>query len=93
VFYGYAAWEKMSPDIRTAYIAGAMDSLTAFTVGEEGKRTARHYQECMKRAGMKNTELADKVRARANAKPIPEYATVQQMLVYYLLELCGKVPG
>ena len=93
VFYGYAGWEKMSPDTRTAYIAGAMDSLTAFTVGEEGKRTARHYYECMKRTGMKNAELADKVRARAEARPIPEFATVQQMLVGYLLELCGKVPG
>ena len=91
-FFTYSEWDRLSEDGRAMYIAGAYDSLTGYASDDRGASTARHYQQCVARAKMSNAQLAANIRVFAASRPSMQSSTVQNALVNYLIEACGKAP-
>lgn len=89
VYYTYSEWERLSGEYRMIYIAGAMDTLMIFAVGDEAAKVAIHYHNCLKNARMSNRQLADNVQKHARARPELRGGAVQEALVSYVNELCG----
>ena len=83
----------LSPDLRTAYMTGAYDSLVGYVATPEEAMMAKHYVDCLLRARMTNTQLSENVREYAAPRPKFHGSTPQDALVNYLIELCGSPPG
>jgi hypothetical protein len=68
VYLNYAQWEQMPPALREVYVAGAFDALSTVTV-HEGVSVARHYNECVSKAGLTTGQLAENVKEYADTQP------------------------
>ena len=69
VFYTYTQWEALPEVQRAFYMSGAYDSLTSFADTPEGARGAMHFQTCVAKSGMTNSQLAAKILNYAKDKP------------------------
>ena len=89
-FYTYLQWDRLPPNSRGAYIAGAFDVLT---IPFDAVSTfPEHYGNCIGKTEMTNMQLAENVRSFASARPEYQRNTVLNALVNYLIELCGRAP-
>lgn len=88
-FMTYAIWVAQTPFFKSAYIAGAYDSLVTFAADTEGQRVATHYSVCLQNAQMTNRQLAENVERYASARPALQAGTVQKAMIDYLIEACG----
>ena len=92
VFLDFAAWEKQPEAVRSAYIAGAFDSLVLFTVDEQTRQSGQFFQGCVSAAKMNATLLSENVRAYAKPRMELQAGTVPAVLLRYLIALCGRPP-
>jgi hypothetical protein len=90
VFLDFASWEKEPEAVRSAYIAGAFDSLVLFTVDEQTRQAGQFFQRCVSAAKLNSTLLSENVRAYAKPRLELQAGTVQAVLLRYLIALCGR---
>src|SRR5947209_2099538 len=75
----YSQWERLTPELRAAYVAGAMDSYQAAVVDlgrPSASRTAQKYGICLSAAKMSAMQLADNVLEYTKSKPELHTGTV-----------------
>ena len=92
VYRTYAQWAGLGASERAAYIAGAMDSIILVVTGDEDKKTSAHYSQCLSRAKLSGSQLAENVLSFAESRPALKTGMVQAALVQYLHDLCGAPP-
>jgi hypothetical protein len=85
----YSQWERLAPEQKVFYMAGAFDSLMGVSSNEKGVKMALHYSKCISDSGMKLREFTDRVAAYAESHPKLQGGTVQGAMINYLVELCG----
>jgi len=89
VYFNFSQWERLTENQRTAYIAGAFDSLISNAATNEERRGSLHYQRCIRNAAMSSEQLGENVLAFVQTQPALHGKTVQLALVRYLVSLCG----
>ena len=88
VYLNYGQWEQMPPALREMYVAGAFDTLSTVTVPERVS-VARHYNECVSKAGLTTGQLAENMKEYADTQPDLQHKPVPIALMRYLISLCG----
>ena len=91
LYLDYGHWEQMPASFRAMYIAGAFDTVSVVTV-PEAAMSARHYNECVAKAGLSTGQLAQNMKEYAETQPDAPSKPVPTILVRYLISLCG-LPG
>jgi hypothetical protein len=91
-YFTYSDWSRMPANFRAAYIAGLYDALISIASDDAEARIGAHYQTCVARAKMRNTQLAENTLAYATARPELQSGGVGEAMIKYLIELCGKPP-
>ena len=87
-FRTYSQWRAMSLEARTAYIAGAIDSLLF-----SNPEARQHYGDCISNAKIPAAQLALSLAAFIDARPNLQGGAVQNGLIEYLIALCDQQPG
>jgi hypothetical protein len=85
-FRTYSQWRAMSLEARTAYIAGAIDSLLF-----SNPEVRQHYGDCISNA--KAAQMALSFATFIDARPNLQGGAVQNGLLEYLIALCDQQPG
>ncbi len=62
-FYSYRQWVALDETLRSVYIAGVFDSLLGIVKDRNDLPVTKHYDNCITRAKMSNSDLADNVVA------------------------------
>jgi hypothetical protein len=91
-FFTYPEWDALTTAGKSAYIAGAFDSLEFFGISGAETGATMHYHRCLQSIKMNNSQLADGVRAVALNEPELQGKPVQFALIKYLNKLCGALP-
>jgi hypothetical protein len=93
-YFTYQQWLAMSELGRAAYVAGAFDSLLTFIdpADEQALAMKWHYNNCLLRAQMSDTQLAANVMNFAKDRPELHTGPVQGALIGYLIAACGAPP-
>jgi hypothetical protein len=87
-YLNYGQWEQMPPALREMYVVGAFDALSTVTV-HEGVSAARHYNECVSKAGLTSGQLAENMKEYADTQADLQRKPVPIALMRYLVSLCG----
>jgi hypothetical protein len=74
------------------YITGFYDALTSVADANNDTTVATHYQSCLQRSKMTNSQLANNIRAYAQSRPELQTGGVAGALINYLLSACGPIP-
>jgi hypothetical protein len=90
VFVTYEQWEQLPNDLRTAYITGAFDSMLVYAADQRAQSISLHFHNCVRGHEIDGSKLSDNVRAFVQAHPQSQLS-VQQALLNYLVQLCGKI--
>src|SRR5207245_4575781 len=90
VYYNYPAWDRLSDQARTMYIAGAYDSLVSISSPDTAS-ISRHYSKCVSGRGPIE-QLAKNVRTFVAARPDLQKKPGQVGRMNYLIELVGAPP-
>ena len=91
-FVNFSQWSNESASERTAYMAGAFDSLLVFGNDEEDAHASYHYQQCVLGGKMTSSELAENVLRFGKSHPSLRTGSVQAVLMKYLTKMC-EVPA
>ena len=68
LYLNYGQWEQMPEIFRQMYVAGAFDAVSVVTI-PEGAMIARHYNECVAKAGLSTGQLAQNMKEYAETQP------------------------
>ena len=91
-FYSYRQWVALDETLRSVYIAGVFDSLLGIVKDRNDLPVTKHYDNCITRAKMSNSELADNVVAFVKKRPELQERSVSGALMNYLIDFCGAPP-
>ena len=91
-FYSYRQWVALDETLRSVYIAGVFDSLLGVVKDRNDLPVTKHYDNCITRAKMSNSELADNVLAFVKKRPELQERSVSGALMNYLIDFCGAPP-
>lgn len=91
-FFSYAQWTALSAAPRAAYIAGSFDAVVNVAANDADAVTSRHYSRCIESAKMNSMQLAENIMQFASTRPALQTGNVQNAMVGYLVEACGKPP-
>jgi len=87
-YLNYSQWEQIPKNLREMYVAGAFDAVSVVTV-PQGAIVARHYNECVAKAGLSLDQLAQNMKEYAETQPDVQRQPVPTVLMRYLISLCG----
>src|SRR5215475_12808141 len=68
-FYSYRQWAALDETLRSVYIAGVFDSLLGIVKDRNDLPVTRHYDDCITRANMSDSELANNIIAFVKTRP------------------------
>ncbi len=85
VYIQYSQWIKLEESMRTAYVAGAADSMNLFS----SPKNAAHYYACLQREKLTMAQLAYWVAEISIAQPAMMERTVQEAMLGVLQRQCG----
>jgi hypothetical protein len=88
LYLNYGQWEQMPASFREMYVAGVFDAVSTVAIPAQAK-FARHYNECVAKAGLSTGQLAEKMKAYAETQPNLQNKPVPGVLMRYLISLCG----
>jgi hypothetical protein len=91
IYLNYSQWEQMPTGLREMYVAGAVDTLSIVAIPQQ-TFIARHYNECIAKAGLSPAQLAQNMKEYAETQPDAPSKPVPTILMRYLMSLCG-LPG
>ena len=91
-YFTYSDWSKQPADFRAAYIAGLYDALISMSETNAEAKIGAHYQACVVRAKMSNGQLAESTLLYGSARPKLQSGGVGEVMINYLIQLCGKPP-
>jgi hypothetical protein len=92
LYLNYGQWEQMPTSFREMYVAGAFDALSTIAIPAQAK-IARHYNECVTKAGLSTGQIAENMKAYATTQPNLQNKPVPGVLMRYLISLCGTPAG
>jgi len=92
VYLNYGQWEQMPPALREMYVVGAFDAVSTVTTPERAA-VARHYNECVSKAGLNSGKLAENMKQYGDTQPDLQRKPVPFALMRYLMPLCGTPTG
>ena len=88
VFLTYHQWEQLPVNLREIYVAGAFDTLSTVTTPEQ-VNYVKHYNECVAKAALNLREVAESMKAYAEAQPDLRDKPTPFALLRYLVSICG----
>jgi hypothetical protein len=88
VYLNYGQWVQMPIGLREMYVVGAFDTLSTVAVPAQAI-VAKHFNECVARAGLSSGQLTENMQAFAEAQPDLQSKPAAGVLVRYLISLCG----
>src|SRR5262249_40340598 len=88
IYLNYGQWVQMPISLREMYVAGAFDAISTVAVPEQAI-VARHYNECIAKAGLSTGQLAENMREYAETQPDLQNKPAPGVLMRYLISLCG----
>jgi hypothetical protein len=88
VFLTYRQWEQLPVNLREVYVAGAFDALSTLTTPEQVD-LVKHYNECVAKAKFDLHQLAENMKAYAEAQPDSRVKPTPFALLRYLISICG----
>jgi hypothetical protein len=91
-FYSYRQWVVLNKPLRSAYIAGVFDSLLGIVKDRNDLPVTKHYDDCITRANMSDSELANNIVAFVKTRPELQERSVSGALINYLIDFCGPPP-
>jgi hypothetical protein len=91
-FYSYRQWVALNETLRSVYIAGVFDSLLGIVKDRNDLPVTKHYDDCITRANMTDSELADNIMAFVKTRPELQERSVSGALINYLIDFCGAPP-
>jgi hypothetical protein len=91
-YFSYSDWSQQPADFRAAYIAGLYDALVSFSETDAESKIGAHYQACVMRAKIRNSQLAESTLLFGAARPSLRSGGVGEVMINYLIQLCGKPP-
>jgi hypothetical protein len=91
-FYSYRQWVALDEALRSVYIAGVFDSLLGIVKDRNDLPATKHYDDCITRANMADSELADNIIAFVKTRPGLQERSVSGALINYLIDFCGPPP-
>lgn len=91
-FYSYRQWVALKETLRSVYIAGVFDSLLGIVKDRNDLPVTKHYDDCITRANMTDSELADNIIAFVKTRPELQERSVSGALMNYLINFCGAPP-
>jgi len=91
-YFTYSDWSQQPADFRAAYIAGLYDALVSLSETDAEAKIGAHYQACVVRAKIRNSQLAERTLLFGAAQPSLRSGGVGQVMINYLIQLCGKPP-
>jgi hypothetical protein len=91
-FYSYRQWVALDETLRSVYIAGVFDSLLGIVKDRNDLPVTKHYDNCITRSNMSNSELAGNVIAFVKTKPELQERSVSGALMNFLIVYCGPPP-
>ena len=59
-YFSYSEWSQQPADFRAAYIAGMYDALISLAETDAEAKIGAHYQTCVSRAKITNSQLAER---------------------------------
>jgi hypothetical protein len=92
VFLSYSQWAQLPKNLREIYVAGAFDTLSTVTTPEQVSYV-KHYNECVAKAALNLSELAENVKEYAATQPDVQSKPVPTAIMRYLISLCGLPRG
>ena len=92
-YYEYEKWEKLSPALRTSYVAGMFDAYIYFMINPSfppdiSIATAQHSR-CITEKKMPAERLSENIRSFTSSRPTLKAGYVQTAFIQYLAHLCG----
>jgi|SRR5262245_9536044 len=91
LYLKYGQWEQMPTGLREMYVAGAFDTLSVVAIPQQAP-VARYPNECVSKTGLSPAELAQSMKDYAEAQPNVQNKPIPNVLMRYLISLCG-LPG
>lgn len=91
-YFTYSEWSRQPEDFRAAYIAGMYDALTSLAETDADAKVGAHYQTCVSRAKITNSQLAERTLLFGTGRPDLQSGAVGTVMVDYLIHFCGKPP-
>ena len=91
-YFTYSDWSQQPADFRAAYIAGLYDALVSLSETDAEAKIGAHYQACVVREKIRNSQLAERTLLFGAARPSLRSGGVGQVMINYLIQLCGKPP-
>ena len=91
-FYSYRQWVALNETLRSVYIAGVFDSLLGIVKDRKDLPATKHYDDCITRANMSDSELANNIIAFVKTRPELQERSVSGALINYLIDFCGAPP-
>lgn len=92
-FYSYRQWAALNETLRSVYIAGVFDSLLGIVKDRNDLPVTKHYDDCITRANMSDSELANNIIAFVKTRPELQERSVTGALINYLIDFCGAPPA
>jgi hypothetical protein len=91
VYLNYDQWVQMPISFREMYVAGAFDAISTVAIPEQAI-VARHYNECIAKAGFSTGQLAKNMKEFGETQPGLQNKPAPSVLMRYLISLCGTPP-
>jgi hypothetical protein len=91
-YFTYSEWSRQPADFRAAYIAGLYDAVVSLAETDAEARIGAHFQTCVSRAKITNSQLAESTLLFGTARPRLRSGGVGEVMINYLIQLCGKPP-
>jgi hypothetical protein len=91
-YFTYSEWSRQPADFRAAYIAGMYDALISLAETDAEAKIGAHYQTCVSRAKITNSQLAERTLFFGAARTSLQSVGVGTVMINYLIQLCGKPP-
>jgi hypothetical protein len=93
-FYTFAQWEMLNPQMRDAYIAGAIDAMLAQGNYPPGVKALNdRYSQCLYRSKISPAQLSKGTLARATEKPSIRSGSVLFALTGFINDMCPDLLG
>ena len=91
-YFTYSEWSQQPADFRAAYVAGLYDALVSFADSDAEVNIGAHYQDCVMREKIRNSQLAESTLLFGAARPNLRSGGVGTVMINYLIQLCGRPP-
>jgi hypothetical protein len=87
-YYSFAQWERLSPEIRDAYLAGAIDAMLSDHIDEFEAALSERYKSCLLRSKVTTSQMSEALLRSVAIKPNLRGDRVLSAVTDFIRDLC-----